>query len=62
MQATGLKNKEEPMTEVKRVPYRITDNEECNMFGDHSYSSSFDKINAIELNKNMQASGNQQQQ
>ena len=51
-------SKEEPMTEVKRVPYRITDNEDCNMFGDHSYSSSFDKINQVELNQNPAASIN----
>ena len=32
------------MTEVKRVPYRITHNEEGDMFEDFSCSSDFEKI------------------
>ena len=39
--------KEEPMTEVKRVPYRITHNEEGDMFEDFSCSSDFEKICAV---------------
>ena len=43
--------KEEPMTEVKRVPYRITHNEEGDMFEDYSCSSDFDKISQINAPK-----------
>ena len=35
------------MTEVKRVPYRITHNEEGDMFEDFSCSSDFEKICAV---------------
>ena len=40
--------KEEPMTEVKRVPYRITDNQEGDMFEDFSCSSDFEKIDQVD--------------
>ena len=36
--------KEEPMTEVKRVPYRITHNEEGDMFENFSCSSDIEKL------------------
>ena len=38
--------KEEPMTEMKRVPYRIMDRAEGDMFEDYSCSSGFDKLGA----------------
>ena len=38
--------KEEPMTEVKRVPYRIMDRAEGDMFEEFSCSSGFEKIGA----------------
>ena len=37
------------MTELKRVPYRITHNEMGDMFGDHSYSSDYDKFNQVQV-------------
>lgn len=40
---------EEPTTEVKRVPYRITDNQEGDMFEDFSCSSEFDKMQQIQV-------------
>ena len=39
---------EEPTTELKRVPYRITDNQEGDMFEDFSCSSEFEKIGQID--------------
>ena len=39
------------MTEVKRVPYRITDNEEGDMFEDYSCSSDFEKCSPINAPK-----------
>ena len=43
--------KDEPMTEVKRVPYRITDNEEGDMFENYSCSSDFEKCSPINAPK-----------
>lgn len=45
--------KEEPVTEVKRVPYRITDNENGDMFEDYSCSSDFEKINASNVGQGL---------
>lgn len=38
---------EEPMTEMKRVPYRINHREEGDMFEEFSCSSDFDKVQPI---------------
>ena len=43
------------MTEVKRVPYRITHNEEGDMFEDFSCSSDFEKICAVGVSQANQA-------
>lgn len=39
--------KEEPMTEMKRVPYKINHCEEGDMFEEFSCSSDFDKVQPI---------------
>ena len=46
---TNAKSKEEPMTEVKRVPYRINHHEEGDMFEDFSCSSDFEKVSPLNL-------------
>lgn len=43
-ESATLTKKEEPMTEMKRVPYRITDRADCcGMFEDFSCSSELEK-------------------
>lgn len=39
----SLKTKDEPMTEMKRVPYRISTRQEGDMFDVFSYSSGFEQ-------------------
>ena len=45
--------KEEPVTEVKRVPYRITDNEQGDMFEEFSCSSDFEKIDTANVGQGL---------
>ncbi len=45
-QQSTVKPSVEPMTEVKRVPYRINQQDEGDMFDVFSYSSDFKQMNA----------------
>ena len=49
--------KEEPMTEMKRVPYRISDHEEaCGMFEDFSCSSELEKpLKLVQISNGLRA-------